>query len=346
MTTIYFVRHAQTDHSVHDDQARPLTEKGMEDRALVTAFLRDKGIGAVYASPYKRAVDTVAPFAEQAGLPIEEVWDFRERKADSTWLSNEEFSIFLQRQWADFTYSRDTGESLGEVQARNIRALNEVLAKHENESIVIGTHGTALSAIINFYDASFGVEDNLAMIGIMPWVVCMYFDGTHCAGMQKIDLFQPDAPAGGCVVKMGDSGSLGGYRFVVIFARYRGQWLYCRHKTRDIFETAGGHIENGETPMDAAKRELFEETGALDFDIEAAFDYAVHQGGGYANGRVFLAEVRKLGELPPFEMAELRGFDTIPGQMRFPQILPVLFARVCEMEECGGVRRPPVLPVQ
>lgn len=32
MTTVYFVRHAQPDLSVHDDLTRPLTEKGLQDR--------------------------------------------------------------------------------------------------------------------------------------------------------------------------------------------------------------------------------------------------------------------------------------------------------------------------
>ena len=68
MTHLYYVRHAQPDYSVHDDLTRPLTEKGMRDCALVTDFLTDKSIDRVFSSPYKRAVDTVQPFAAQAHL--------------------------------------------------------------------------------------------------------------------------------------------------------------------------------------------------------------------------------------------------------------------------------------
>lgn len=46
MTHLYYVRHAQPDYSVHDDLTRPLTEKGMRDCALVTAFLADKSLTA------------------------------------------------------------------------------------------------------------------------------------------------------------------------------------------------------------------------------------------------------------------------------------------------------------
>jgi 8-oxo-dGTP diphosphatase len=128
-------------------------------------------------------------------------------------------------------------------------------------------------------------------------------------------------------VKTADLNSLKNYSFVVIFARYQDKWLYCRAKERDAFETAGGHIEQGETPLDAAKRELYEETGAIKYDITPAFDYSVHKPEGYSCGQVFLARIQKLGDIPEYEMAEVRLFDSIPDKMRFPQILPVLYEK-------------------
>ena len=65
MTTVYFVRHAEPNYENHDDMTRVLSEKGLRDRRLVTAFLMDKDIDAVLSSPYKRAVDTVRDFAEK-----------------------------------------------------------------------------------------------------------------------------------------------------------------------------------------------------------------------------------------------------------------------------------------
>ena len=115
------------------------------------------------------------------------------------------------------------------------------------------------------------------------------------------------------------------YKYTVIFARYQNKWLYPRHRDRDTFETAGGHIEAGETPLEAAKRELYEETGAIKFDIEPTFDYSVRTPTSYANGQVFLAHIHTLGDMPNFEMVEVRLFDIMPDKMRFPEILPVLF---------------------
>jgi 8-oxo-dGTP diphosphatase len=102
----------------------------------------------------------------------------------------------------------------------------------------------------------------------------------------------------------------------------------CRAKERDTFETAGGHIEKGESPPEAAKRELFEETGAVRYSLTPALDYSVHLRTGYSYGQVFLAQIEELGEMPEYEMAEVKLFDAIPEKMCFPRILPLLFEKV------------------
>ncbi|MDR2571569.1 MAG: histidine phosphatase family protein [Oscillospiraceae bacterium] len=328
MTIVYFIRHAESDFSVSDDKTRPLTEKGLIDRELVTEYLLDKNIDAVITSPYKRAYDTVSDFAYKNDFKITIVEDFRERKVDSVWI--EDFMDFTKKQWTDFSYKHSDGECLAEVQERNVTALNRVLLQHKDKNIVIGTHGTALSTIINYYDKTYNIKDFMAMVNIMPWVVRMDFSDDGCIGMNKVDLFQnnqkPDYNQ--CRVCVADYGALKAYRFVVIFARYNDKWLYCRCKERDTFETAGGRIEQGESPLDAAKRELYEETGATRFDISPAFDYSVHLPTEYSNGQVFLAQIHALGDIPDFEMAEVKMFDSIPEKMRFPGILPILFKRI------------------
>ena len=187
MTTVYFVRHAQPNYNNHDDLTRELTEKGLADRKLVTAYLMDKDIHAVLSSPFHRSIHTVKDFADAKGLPVTTVEDFRERRIDSVWI--EDFNAFCARQWADFSYKLSDGESLGEVQARNIAALERVLSEHEGENIVVGSHGTALSTIINYYDSSFGHAEFEAIRGLMPWIVAFRFEGTTCVGIEKIDVF-------------------------------------------------------------------------------------------------------------------------------------------------------------
>ena len=76
MTTVYFIRDAEPDFNVHDDFSRPLTPKGENDRILVEEFLSDKNIDVVLSSPFKRAFDTVFPFAHSVDLPIHTIDDW------------------------------------------------------------------------------------------------------------------------------------------------------------------------------------------------------------------------------------------------------------------------------
>lgn len=188
MTTVYFVRHAEPNYNNHDDSLRELSAKGLKDRKLVTAFLADKGIDIALSSPYKRAIDTIRDFTDLFGLPIEIIDEFRERKADSEWI--EDFVSFSQRQWNDFSYKLSDGECLQEVQDRNVSALKSVLRKYQGKNIIIGSHGTALSTIINFYDNTFGYEDFERIKSKMPWIVEFEFDeNAKLLAIREHDLF-------------------------------------------------------------------------------------------------------------------------------------------------------------
>jgi 8-oxo-dGTP diphosphatase len=108
-----------------------------------------------------------------------------------------------------------------------------------------------------------------------------------------------------------------------VLARYKDKWIFCMHKERNTWENPSGHIDTGETPLEAAKRELYEETGALDFDIEPICDYYINgelNGIHYkGNGQVYLAIVRTLGDLPQdSEMGKIEFFDSLPNELTYP----------------------------
>lgn len=143
------------------------------------------------SSPFKRAVDTVADFAEKNGLPVIILDDFRERKIDSCWI--EDYTAFSRRQWSDFSYKLSDGECLQEVQNRNISALKAVLTQYPGKNVVIGSHGTALSTVINYFDSSFGYSDFEKIKDVMPWIVEFVFDENgQCLEISKYDVRQPD----------------------------------------------------------------------------------------------------------------------------------------------------------
>lgn len=187
MTTVYFIRHAEPNYENHDDRRRELSEKGMADRKLVTEYLSNIAIDMVVSSPYKRAVDTVADFARTYGYEIEMLEDFRERKVDSGWI--EDFYEFSKKQWEDFDYKRSDGETLREVQTRNVDALMGVLACYPEKTIVVGSHGTALCTIINYFRKDFGFQAFENIRALMPWIVCIHFKGQECVKIQSYNVF-------------------------------------------------------------------------------------------------------------------------------------------------------------
>lgn len=115
------------------------------------------------------------------------------------------------------------------------------------------------------------------------------------------------------------------YKYVVICTFYQGKYVLSRHKKRNTWETQGGHIENNETPLEAAKRELFEESGLIDADIYPICDYYGYNSKSHSNGMVFVAIAHKLGELPKSEMKEVKVFEELPLELTYPFVTPILF---------------------
>ncbi len=257
-TTICFVRHAEPNYANHDDMSRELSSKGLEDRRLVTKFIQDRHVDVILSSPFKRAIDTVADLAEVKGLPIEVVDNFRERRVDSVWI--EDFNTFCKNQWADFNYKLADGECLKEVQNRNIAALNNVLESCEGKSVVIGSHGTALSTIINYYDKTFGYEEFEKIRNLMPWVVEFSFENKKCVAIGKCDLFE----------NMSTLDIYGANRFeksTKIREACRGivvsddKILLTYEVNSDQWFIPGGGVEDNESLEEGCARELAEETG-------------------------------------------------------------------------------------
>lgn len=126
--------------------------------------------------------------------------------------------------------------------------------------------------------------------------------------------------------------------FAVILTRYQGKWVLCRHQGRDTWEVPGGHWEEGESIVATARRELWEETGAIDYDLRPLGVYSVQGEAQYVHcpqpvwGMLFLAEVRAFGELPKLEIEETALFDTLPSNLTYPDIQPHLLAQAQKRE--------------
>lgn len=182
MTRIYFVRHAQPEHSYKDDRTRPLTNEGSNDSNMVLETLKDKEIDIFYCSPYKRSMDTIKKTADFYGKSILTDERFRERECGENGI----IQGMIQKRWENRNYHEDRGESLNMVQKRNIEALMEVLEKYRDKNIVIGTHGTALSTILNYYNPQFGFKDFMRLIDWMPYVIEVDFEGKNFVCIKEL----------------------------------------------------------------------------------------------------------------------------------------------------------------
>jgi len=111
---------------------------------------------------------------------------------------------------------------------------------------------------------------------------------------------------------------------VVCAARFENKWVFCKHKERDTWELPGGHIEKGESWIEAAKREMFEETGATDIEVIPVCLYSIS-----TYGMICYVEIKTLEELPKeFEIEKIGFFDEIPTNLTYPENHSVLFEKV------------------
>lgn len=119
-------------------------------------------------------------------------------------------------------------------------------------------------------------------------------------------------------------------KFAVIIAKTEEKWVFCKHKERSTYEVPGGHREVGETILDAAKRELKEETGAVDFEIRPVCVYSVKgktrinkQEEDESFGMLFIAEITSFEELHS-EIETILITDMLVENWTYPLIQPKL----------------------
>ena len=119
-------------------------------------------------------------------------------------------------------------------------------------------------------------------------------------------------------------------KFAVIIAKTEGKWVFCKHKERSTYEVPGGHREAGETILEAAKRELQEETGAVEFKIQPVCVYSVKgktrinkQEDDVSFGMLFVAEIFSFEELHS-EIETILITDKLVENWTYPLIQPKL----------------------
>ena len=120
-------------------------------------------------------------------------------------------------------------------------------------------------------------------------------------------------------------------KFAVIITKHSGKFVFCKHKERETYEIPGGHRESGEKIEYTARRELYEETGAVDFEIEPVCVYSVtgknivNETGNETFGMLFFAQIKAFEHELHNEIEKIEFYDKIPEKLTYPEIQPVLF---------------------
>lgn len=119
--------------------------------------------------------------------------------------------------------------------------------------------------------------------------------------------------------------------FAVIIARTNGKWVFCKHKERDTYEVPGGRREKGESILETAKRELREETGAIDFSIKPVCAYSVKGKTRFNKedsdenfGMLFVADITSFENELHSEMEKIIITDSLIENWTYPLIQPKL----------------------
>lgn len=120
-------------------------------------------------------------------------------------------------------------------------------------------------------------------------------------------------------------------KFAVIISKTNGNWVFCKHKERDSYEVPGGHREEGENILETAKRELKEETGAVDFEIQPICVYSVkgktrinEELGEETFGMLFIANITTFEEELYSEIEKILITPNLIDNWTYPLIQPKL----------------------
>ncbi len=117
-------------------------------------------------------------------------------------------------------------------------------------------------------------------------------------------------------------------KFAVIVSKSNGKWVFCKHRERTTYECPGGHRELNEDIITTAKRELYEETGAVTYTLEEVCVYSFFNGINESFGMLFYADITEFGQLPESEIERIELFDQLPDKWTYPDIQPMLLDKI------------------
>lgn len=151
MSSIFLVRHGQdTDNAagvLNGRRDTELTETGREQARIVAAKLKDNNIQVIYASPLKRTYETAKIIADELGI---------DQVIAEAGLIERDFGVLTGKMISDipkytdkilptekvnYFLEADGAEDFPSLQQRGEMVLNSIRHKHQDQNILLVTHG-------------------------------------------------------------------------------------------------------------------------------------------------------------------------------------------------------------
>jgi len=162
MLHLYIVRHGQTEWNLagkfQGSQDSPLTELGKQQARQLGERLKGVTWDGIYASPQKRAHETAKLICPEEKEQIILKDDLKEM-CFGDWEGRHHENVAKEEpfQWEAFlqspdTYVSSTGEDYQAVEARVLRALQEIVEKHPAGNVLIISHGIVVKLLMLHFE--------------------------------------------------------------------------------------------------------------------------------------------------------------------------------------------------
>ena len=161
ITRLCLVRHGETlwnaERRIQGQIDIGLNQHGLRQARAAGEYLRDEGATALYSSDLARAWATAHALAEATGLKAQPMPELRERKYgifegltyDQARQEYPEVYAHFEARQPELAFPGG-GESLHDLSVRVVAALQEVVARHRGETVLLVTHGGVLDVVNRF----------------------------------------------------------------------------------------------------------------------------------------------------------------------------------------------------
>ncbi|WP_410985252.1 histidine phosphatase family protein [Bacillus cereus] len=155
MKKVIVVRHCS---ATGQERNAALTIAGEEQAQFLADVLMQKNlqIESIISSPFTRTIQSIAPFALRANLPIKE----DERLAERI-LSNAPLDDWLQKLEYTFTnidIAFSGGESTKQAMDRGASLIQDILHQEQQVTLLV-THGNLLTLLLKYFDDRIGFRE-------------------------------------------------------------------------------------------------------------------------------------------------------------------------------------------